>query len=105
MLREALANNAVRGGWWWWWAPPGICVALLGTGLALVNFGIDEFINPRLRTSGLTAGAARKAGGHVSTTRGLTPVMRGAAAVRYTTPRAGRDVLATRGRSAWIGVR
>ena len=47
MLREGFANNAVRGGWWWWWAPPGICVALLGTGLALLNFGIDEFINPQ----------------------------------------------------------
>src|SRR5205807_9848043 len=32
MLREGFANNTVRGGWWWWWAPPGICVALLGTG-------------------------------------------------------------------------
>src|SRR5213082_1928837 len=74
MLREGFANNAVRGGWWWWWAPPGICVALLGTGLALVNFGIDEFINPKLRTSGLTARAARKAGVHVSTTLGMTPV-------------------------------
>src|SRR5437868_5433261 len=76
MLREGFANNAVRGGWWWWWAPPGICVALLGTGLALVNFGIDEFINPKLRTAGVTARAARRAGVHVSTTLGLTPVMR-----------------------------
>jgi peptide/nickel transport system permease protein len=67
MLRESLANNAVRGGWWWWWAPPGICVALLGTGLALLNFGIDEFINPRLRAAGLTAKAARKAGVQVGT--------------------------------------
>ncbi len=67
MLREGFANNAVRGGWWWWWAPPGICVALLGTGLALVNFGIDEFINPRLRTAGLGARSARKAGIKVGT--------------------------------------
>ena len=36
-------------GWWWWWAPPGICIAAARTGLALLNFGIDEFINPRLR--------------------------------------------------------
>src|SRR4030081_3175300 len=46
MLREGFANNAVRGGWWWWWAPPGLFIAILGTGLALLNFGIDEFINP-----------------------------------------------------------
>jgi peptide/nickel transport system permease protein len=76
MLREGFANNAVRGGWWWWWAPPGICVAVLGTGLALINFGIDEFINPRLRTAGLTAKAAKKAGIKNSTTLGVTPVMR-----------------------------
>jgi oligopeptide/dipeptide ABC transporter ATP-binding protein len=65
MLREGFANNAVRGGWWWWWAPPGICVALLGTGLALLNFGIDEFINPRLRTAGPSG----------RTTSGITPVV------------------------------
>ena len=74
MLREGFANNAVRGGWWWWWAPPGICVALLGTGLALLNFGIDEFINPRLRTAGLTARAAKKAGIKLGTAVGVTPV-------------------------------
>src|SRR5256714_5302460 len=39
MLRQGFANNAVRGGWWWWWAPPGICIALLGAGLALLSFG------------------------------------------------------------------
>src|SRR5438477_6855198 len=76
MLREGFANNAVRGGWWWWWAPPGLCVALLGTGLALVNFGIDEFINPRLRTAGLSRRAARKAGIVVRAPLGLTPVAR-----------------------------
>jgi oligopeptide/dipeptide ABC transporter ATP-binding protein len=76
MLREGFANNAVRGGWWWWWAPPGLCVAVLGTGLALLNFGIDEFINPRLRTAGLSGRAARKAGISGRTTTGVTPVVR-----------------------------
>ena len=84
MLREGFANNAVRGGWWWWWAPPGICVALLGTGLALLNFGIDEFINPRLRTPGRRS------------TLGLTPVvapLRPAAppALRATSPPSGEE--------------
>jgi peptide/nickel transport system permease protein len=74
MLREGFANNAVRSGWWWWWAPPGIMVALLGTGLALLNFGIDEFINPRLRAGGLSRKAAKKAGISPSTRLGLTPV-------------------------------
>src|SRR2546426_1359056 len=61
MVREGFANNAVRGGWWWWWAPPGVLIAMLGTGLALLNFGIDEFINPRLRAAGLSRRAARTA--------------------------------------------
>src|SRR5579864_4190624 len=103
MLREGFANNAVRGGWWWWWAPPGICVALLGTGLALVNFGIDEFINPRLRTSGLSAKAARKAGTHVSTTLGLTPVMRKAIGATSLAPSTPDAVLEIRGLSVDYG--
>jgi peptide/nickel transport system permease protein len=76
MLREGFANNAVRSGWWWWWAPPGIMVALLGTGLALLNFGIDEFINPRLRAGGLSRKAAKRAGISPTTRLGLTPVAR-----------------------------
>lgn len=75
MLREGFANNAVRGGWWWWWAPPGICVALLGTGLALLNFGIDEFINPRLRSAGLSRRVAKTAGISARWTLGITTVV------------------------------
>jgi peptide/nickel transport system permease protein len=82
MLREAVSQNAVRAGWWWWWAPPGICIALLGTSLALLNFGIDEFINPRLRVSGLSRRAARRAGVSIQTTLGVTPVARGARPAR-----------------------
>jgi oligopeptide/dipeptide ABC transporter ATP-binding protein len=81
MLREGFANNAVRSGWWWWWAPPGICVALLGTGLALLNFGIDEFINPRLRVASLSRKAARKAGISLHPKLGVTPVVRHAQGV------------------------
>jgi peptide/nickel transport system permease protein len=76
MLREAWANNAVRSGWWWWWAPPGICIALLGTGLALLNFAIDEFINPRLRVAGLSRRAARAVGLSRRPIFGVTAVVR-----------------------------
>ena len=76
MLREGFANNAIRGGWWWWWAPPGACVAILGTGLALLNFGIDEFVNPRLRAAGVSRRAAAKAGVRLRSTFGITPVLR-----------------------------
>jgi peptide/nickel transport system permease protein len=95
MLREGFANNAVRGGWWWWWAPPGICVALLGTGLALLNFGIDEFVNPRLRGAGLSRRAARRAGISLRATLGITPVMR--------QPASGEGHRATRVRTAHAG--
>src|SRR5713226_2607913 len=77
ILREGFANNAVRSGWWWWWAPPGVLIALLGTGLALLNFGIDEFINPRLRAAGLARVDAKKAGISRRPTLGMTPVVRG----------------------------
>ncbi|HEY6469979.1 MAG TPA: ABC transporter permease [Candidatus Dormibacteraeota bacterium] len=76
MLRETFASDAVRGGWWWWWLPPGLCIAVLGTGLALLNFGIDEFINPRLRAEGLSRKAARRLGITRRPKLGLTPVVR-----------------------------
>src|SRR5260370_25022584 len=40
---------------WWWFVPPGLAVGLFGTGLALLNFGIHEFANPRVRVAALTA--------------------------------------------------
>jgi len=51
---------------------------LFGTGLALLNFGIDEFVNPRLRGAGLTGRAARRAGLPRRPQLGLTPVLRAA---------------------------
>lgn len=49
LLYWANANNALLGGWWWWFVPPGLCIAVLGAGLSLINFGIDEIADPRLR--------------------------------------------------------
>jgi len=48
---------------------------LFGTSLALLNFGIDEFINPRLRAAGLTGRQARRAGMPRHPRLGLTPVI------------------------------
>src|SRR6202012_3404458 len=47
MLYWAQNSNAPLTGAWWWFVPPGLCIALVGMGLALLNFGVDEFINPR----------------------------------------------------------
>lgn len=78
MLFWAQSSNAQLIGAWWWWLPPGVCIALVGTGLALLNFGIDEFINPRLREAGLSRRGARAAGLPRRNKFGVTPVVRGA---------------------------
>jgi peptide/nickel transport system permease protein len=49
MFYWAQNNEALLLGAWWWFLAPGLCVALLGAGLAFINFGIDELANPRLR--------------------------------------------------------
>jgi peptide/nickel transport system permease protein len=51
MIGDAQTQNAILRGLWWWWAPPGLCIALLGTATALINFGLDEKSNPALRTA------------------------------------------------------
>ena len=83
ILFEAQSNSAELSGYWWWYIPPGLMVAFLGTALALLNFGIDEFINPRLRAAGLTRRRAKKSGGQGLPRRfelGVTPVVRAPAA-------------------------
>jgi len=59
ILYWAQNGSALLAGAWWWFVPPGLAIAVIGTSLALMNFGIDEFINPRLRTAGV---ATRRSG-------------------------------------------
>jgi peptide/nickel transport system permease protein len=49
ILFYAQNGSAMSSGAWWWFVPPGLCIALLGMGLALINFSLDELLNPRLR--------------------------------------------------------
>ena len=49
MLFWAQSQDALQLGAWWWFVPPGLAVALIGTSLVLINTGIDELGNPRLR--------------------------------------------------------
>ena len=49
MLHWSESENAFLLGAWWWYVPPGLCLALVGMGLALITLGIDEVVNPRLR--------------------------------------------------------
>jgi peptide/nickel transport system permease protein len=50
-LYWAQASEAFTIGAWWWYVPPGLMIALFGMALTLINFGVDELINPRLRTA------------------------------------------------------
>ena len=52
VLYWAQSQDALQLGAWWWFVPPGLAVALMGTALVLVNTGIDEIGNPRLRDGG-----------------------------------------------------
>jgi peptide/nickel transport system permease protein len=60
MLYWAESQQALQLGAWWWFVPPGLAVALIGTALVLLNTGIDELGNPRLRNAGGAADAWRK---------------------------------------------
>jgi peptide/nickel transport system permease protein len=76
MLFYAQLSDAETSGYWWWFVPPGLAVAFLGTSLALLNFGIDEFINPRLRAAGLTRRPGRRARSRTRQAFGQTAVIR-----------------------------
>ena len=69
MIQSANEASAMISGYWWWYAPPALCIATVGIGLALLNFGIDEIVNPRAR-------AARSNRKDVRFKLGLTPVAR-----------------------------
>ncbi len=57
-LREPLLGNiiwaaqlqgAFFNGWWWWPIAPSIAMILILGSLALINMGLDELANPRVR--------------------------------------------------------
>jgi peptide/nickel transport system permease protein len=74
ILFWAQGQQALAQGAWWWFVPAGLAIALLGTALSLVNFGIDEFVSPRLRSAGKTR--VRTADGRTVRMRvGFTPVL------------------------------
>jgi oligopeptide/dipeptide ABC transporter ATP-binding protein len=79
ILYWAQTGSALLTGAWWWFVPAGLAIAVVGTALALVNFGIDEFINPRLRQAGIGTKKAQRA---QVTARRRPRVRKGAPAVR-----------------------
>jgi len=51
-LYWASNDAALLTGSWWLFVPTGVCVALVGFALVLVNFGLDELADPRLAAAG-----------------------------------------------------
>lgn len=48
-LYWAQNDGAILTGAWWTFLPSGLCIALVAFALVLMNFGVDELSNPRLR--------------------------------------------------------
>ena len=49
MLNNAVSNAALQLGMWWWFIPPGVGITAIVGGLYIMNVGLDEVFNPRLR--------------------------------------------------------
>jgi peptide/nickel transport system permease protein len=49
MINTAVSNAALQLGMWWWFIPPGLAITAIVGGLYVMNVGLDEVFNPRLR--------------------------------------------------------
>lgn len=54
-LYWASNDSALLTGAWWTFVPTGLGIALVGFGLTMLNFGLDEVTNPRLAAPNATA--------------------------------------------------
>ncbi len=48
---SAQTQGAFFNGWWWWPIGPAVAMILILGSLALINMGMDELANPRIRKS------------------------------------------------------
>ncbi|MFI6574322.1 ABC transporter permease [Nocardiopsis sp. NPDC050513] len=49
MLENAVAWSALQLGLWWWFVPPGLGITVIVGSLYILNVGLDEVFNPKLR--------------------------------------------------------
>jgi peptide/nickel transport system permease protein len=49
MLNNAVLWSALHLGLWWWFIPPGLAITMIVGALYLMNVGLDEIFNPKLR--------------------------------------------------------
>ncbi|MEO0595438.1 MAG: ABC transporter permease subunit, partial [Chloroflexota bacterium] len=46
---DAIEFGALSLNMWWWWGVPTLLLSFMFIGLLLINLGLDEVANPRLR--------------------------------------------------------
>jgi peptide/nickel transport system permease protein len=51
MMNNAFLASALLLGSWWWFLPPGLGIIAIVGGLYVMNVGLDEVFNPRLRAT------------------------------------------------------
>lgn len=51
LIWAAQGQSAFFNGWWWWPVWPSLAMVLILSSLALINMGMDELANPRVRRS------------------------------------------------------
>ncbi|MBS1966218.1 MAG: ABC transporter permease [Chloroflexi bacterium SZAS-1] len=49
LIWAAQGQSAFFNGWWWWPLFPALAMVLIFSSLALINMGLDELANPRVR--------------------------------------------------------
>lgn len=49
MMNNAVLWSALLLGMWWWFIPPGLAITLIVGALYIMNVGLDEVFNPKLR--------------------------------------------------------
>ncbi len=49
MMNNAVLWSALQLGMWWWFIPPGLGIVLIVGSLYVMNVGLDQVFNPRLR--------------------------------------------------------
>jgi peptide/nickel transport system permease protein len=49
MMNSAYLSSALLLGFWWWFIPPGLGIIAIVGGLYVMNVGLDEVFNPKLR--------------------------------------------------------
>jgi peptide/nickel transport system permease protein len=49
MLYWSVTDASILLGMWWWFLPPGIAITALVGALYVMNVGLDEIFNPKLR--------------------------------------------------------